>query len=178
MSSGSLLKEKEVGTIEQLMMLPVDSWQILLAKITPIFTLMMVDVVIGLGLATIVFQLPFRGNVVTFAFASALYILTAIGVGTTLAAVCRSMRQAQLSSFFINIPVVLFSGAVVPLDTMPQALRVITVVDPLRYYQEIARAIILKGTTSGALLPDIVALTICCVCIWTLSVRLFERQLA
>ncbi len=90
---------------------------------------------------------------------------------------CRSQRQAQLVSFFINIPLILLSGTVVPLDTMPWFLQTLSLVDPLRYYTLIARGVILKGATLAMLWQQLGLLALSAVVVLTVSANRFRRQL-
>ncbi len=94
-----------------------------------------------------------------------------------LGSVCRSQRQAQLASFFINIPLILLSGTVVPLDTMPPIMQAISIFDPLRYYTLIARGVILKGATFAMLWQQVALLALSAVLILMISANRFRRQL-
>ncbi len=176
-ASATILKERENGTMEQLLMTPAEPWEILLAKIIPLVAFLLADVCIAIALAHMVFGLPFRGNFVVFLFASALYAFVGIGFGMLLGSVCQSQRQAQLTSFFINIPLILLSGTVVPFDTMPKAMQTVAIFDPLRYYTLVARGIILKGATLEMLWPDIALLLIFALLLLWLSASRFRRQL-
>lgn len=176
-SAATVLKERERGTMEQLLMTPAEAWEILLAKIVPLVTFLMGDVLLAIFAAQAIFHMPFRGNLLLFLFASALYAFVGIGFGMLLGSVCSSQRQAQLASFFINIPLILLSGTVVPLDTMPAAMQAISIVDPLRYYTVIARGIILKGATFSMLWQQLGLLALSAVLVLIVSANRFRRQL-
>lgn len=176
-SAATVLKERERGTMEQLLMTPAEAWEILLAKIIPLVTFLMGDVLLAIFAAQAIFHMPFRGNLLLFLFASALYAFVGIGFGMLLGSVCSSQRQAQLASFFINIPLILLSGTVVPLDTMPAAMQAISIVDPLRYYTVIARGIILKGATFSMLWQQLGLLALSAVLVLIVSANRFRRQL-
>ena len=176
-ASATVLRERESGTMEQLLMTPASSAEILLAKITPLVLFLMGDVCLAIGAARIIFGLPFRGNLALFLIASALYAFVGIGMGMMLGSICRSQRQAQLASFFINIPLILLSGTVVPLDTMPWFLQTLSLIDPLRYYTVIARGVILKGATLVMLWQQLMWLALSAIVVLTVSANRFCRQL-
>jgi ABC-type multidrug transport system permease subunit len=108
-ASAAILRERESGTIDQLMMTPAETWEILVAKVIPLMIFMLADVALAIIVSRVAFGMPFRGSILAFALGSAFYLLTGIGMGMLLGSLCRSQRQAQLSSFFINIPVILLS---------------------------------------------------------------------
>lgn len=176
-ASATVLRERESGTMEQLLMTPASSWEILLAKIIPLAVFLLGDVCLAIGAARIIFGMPFRGGLALFLIASALYAFVGIGMGMMLGSMCRSQRQAQLVSFFINIPLILLSGTVVPLDTMPWVLQILSWADPLRYYTLIARGIILKGATLSMLWQPLVLLAISAILVLSVSANRFRKQL-
>ncbi|MBA3857462.1 MAG: ABC transporter permease [Cyanobacteria bacterium PR.3.49] len=176
-ASATVLKERERGTMEQLLMTPAAGWEILLAKIIPLVTFLIGDVLLAIFAAQIIFHMPFRGNLFLFLFASALYAFVGIGFGMLLGSICHSQRQAQLASFFINIPLILLSGTVVPLDTMPPVMQAISIFDPLRYYTLVARGVILKGATFSMLWQEVALLAFAAALILVVSANRFRRQL-
>jgi ABC-2 type transport system permease protein len=176
-ASATILKERENGTIEQLLMTPAEPWEILLAKIIPLVAFLLADVCLAIGAAHLIFALPFRGSFLLFMIASALYAFVGIGFGMLLGSLCSSQRQAQLASFFINIPMILLSGTVVPFDTMPAAMQVLAMFDPLRYYTIIARGVILKGSTFEMLWFDLALLVVFASLLLWISANRFRRQM-
>lgn len=177
-SSAAVIREKDSGTLEQLLMTPVSSLQILLAKIIPLSLLLMVTVLVCLAITVLVFHVPFRGNIFLFLFVSFLAILVGISIGIALAAFSQNQRQSLLTSFFVNLPVIQLSGAVAPLESIPQIFQWISLLDPLRYYVTCVRAIILKGAGLEAIWPDVLALATFAVVLLALSTSKFGRQLA
>jgi ABC-2 type transport system permease protein len=176
-AAATVLRERESGTMEQLLMTPASSWEILLAKIIPLAVFLLGDVCLAIFAARVIFGMPFRGSLTLFLIASALYAFVGIGMGMMLGSMCRSQRQAQLVSFFINIPLILLSGTVVPLDTMPWLFQTLSWADPLRYYTLIARGIILKGATLSMLWQQLVLLAISAILVLIVSANRFRRQL-
>lgn len=177
-SSAVILRERDLGTMEQLLMTPSSVWEIVLAKIIPIFVLLMTDIVLGVFLSQMIFGLPFRGNPITFLLGSAIYVCVCIGTGILLGTLCKSQRQAQLSSFFINIPLIVLSGSVVPFESMPAFLQALSSLDPLRYYTLLSKGILLKGAGIIDLWPNFLVLIVYAAIILFASVNRFRRQLA
>lgn len=176
-SSAALIREKDVGTLEQLLMTPVSSLQILLAKIIPLSIVLMVNVVVSLFIAICIYHVPFRGNFIVFFAVSLLFIFVGIATGTALATISQNQRQSLLTSFFVNLPVIQFSGALTPLESMPAFWRGISVFDPLRYYVTCVKAIMLKGAPLSTILPDVLALAAFAVIFLTISADRFRKQL-
>jgi ABC-2 type transport system permease protein len=125
-SSVTLVKEKDSGTLEQLLMTPADSWEILLAKIIPLLVMLNGTVLLALFVGKLMFNLPFRGNFFTYMFVSNIYIFVVISVGIILATVSKNQRQAILTSFFINLPLIQLSGALSPIESMPEFFRMLS----------------------------------------------------
>lgn len=177
-SSAAVIREKDSGTLEQLLMTPVSSLQILLAKIIPLSILLMVTVMVCLLVSIFVFHVPFRGSFILFLFVSFLAILVGISIGIALAAYSQNQRQSLLTSFFVNLPVIQLSGAVAPLESIPELFQWLSLLDPLRYYVNCVRAIILKGAGLEAIWPDVLALAAFAIILLVLSTSKFGRQLA
>lgn len=177
-SSAAVVREKDSGTLEQLLMTPVNSLQILLAKIIPLSALLMVTVIVCLVVSALVFHIPFRGSMLLFLFVSFLAILVGISIGIALAAFSQNQRQSLLTSFFVNLPVIQLSGAVAPLESIPEFFQWLSLFDPLRYYVTCVRSIILKGAGLEAIWPDVLALAAFAFILLALSTSKFGRQLA
>ncbi|NJO40858.1 MAG: ABC transporter permease [Cyanobacteria bacterium RU_5_0] len=176
-SSAAVVREKDTGTLEQLLMTPAEAWEILLAKIVPLFILLMGDVFLALGVGELVFHLPFRGSLPLFLLISALYVSVGIGIGILLATVSKNQQQVVLTSFFINLPLIQTSGAIAPIETMPAFFRYLSLINPLRHYVVIARGFLLKGVGILELWQHILALALFAVILLAFSVRQFRRQL-
>ncbi|MGL5075137.1 MAG: ABC transporter permease [Waterburya sp.] len=176
-SSVTLIREKDVGTLEQLLMTPAAEWEILLAKIAPLFILLMGDVLLASGLARLVFNLPFNGNFGLFLLLSGLYLFVCIGLGILLATLSRNQQQVILTSFFFNVPIIQLSGAIAPIESMPDIFRFLSFFDPLRHYVAINRGLILKGVGLGEIWQHAIALVIFAVLLLTVSIKRFRSQL-
>lgn len=176
-AAASMVREKEVGTVEQLLMTPAEAGEIITAKIAPIFVILSGDIILSLTVARLVFDLPLHGSFLLFFFSGSLCVLSGIGIGTLVATFVRSQQQAQLMSFFINPPLVLLSGATTPIEAMPQWLQPLTLLNPIRHFATIARGVLLKGTGVEMLYPNLLALTAFCVVMVSVSAWRFRRQL-
>ncbi|XGV96519.1 MAG: ABC transporter permease [Leptolyngbya sp. BL-A-14] len=177
-SAVTVVREKDTGTLEQLLMTPAEAWEILLAKVVPLFVLLLGDVFLALSLGRIVFGLPFRGNLLLFIAMSGLYLFVGIGVGIMLATISKSQQQVVLTAFFINLPMVQTSGAIAPIETMPTFFKVVSLLNPLRHYIAIVRGILLKGVGLEALWMHALALAIIAIVLLTISVNKFRSQLS
>jgi ABC-2 type transport system permease protein len=176
-SSSAMIKEREAGTVEQLLMTPASTGEIIVAKIAPLFLLLLVMVFLVLGLMKIAFGVPIRGNILLVFTGAALCVLCGIGIGTLLATFTKSAQQAQLMSFFVNPPMAVLSGALTPIEGMPGWLQPITLVNPVRHFGAITRAALLKGSGIDVLWPNFAALTAFTLITVMLSVIRFRRQL-
>jgi len=176
-SSVTLVKEKDSGTLEQLLMTPADSWEILVAKIVPLMVMLTGTVLIALVVSTLMFNLPFRGNFITYMFVSGIYIFVVISIGIILATISKNQRQAILTSFFFNLPLIQLSGALSPIESMPDFFRYLTYLNPLRYYIQCIRNILLKGVGIEVMWRDILVLAVVAIVLLLSSAARFRRQL-
>jgi ABC-2 type transport system permease protein len=176
-SSTTVIREKDTGTLEQLLMTPAQGWEILAAKIVPLFVLLLGDVLLACSLARGVFGLPFLGNFLLFLALSGIYIFVCIGIGILIATLSRSQQQVVLTSFFFNVPIIQLSGAIAPIESMPPFFRTLSFFDPLRHFVTIARSLILKGSGLEILLPDVLALIVFAIILLGISINRFRAQL-
>src|SRR5436190_9962196 len=174
-ASAFAVKEKETGTIEQLLMTPAQTGEMLLAKTSPVFVLMMVVLFAALIVGMLVFGLPVRGALWLFTVAGGFAALAGIGIGVMVATVSRSQQQAQLLTFFVNPPITLLSGATAPLDNMPEIFQKLSYIDPLRYMVTIVRGVTLKDSPWSALWPNLLALAIFSIVLFAISAWRFRK---
>src|SRR5437016_8100253 len=127
----TMTRERERGTIEQLLMLPASTAEIVIAKIAPVFAMLWVMVVICMLLIKFAFGVPFHGSFALFTFGTALCLLCGIGVGTTIASFSKSAKQAMLTGFFVNPLLFSLSGSLNPIEGMPKWMRLLTVLHPI-----------------------------------------------
>ena len=176
-SSASLVREKEIGTVEQLLMTPAESSEIIIAKVAPIFLLLALDIGLALGVARLVFGVPVRGSLLLFFVAASLCVLCGIGLGMMIATFTRTQQQAQLMGFFTNPPLALLSGATTPIEAMPTWLQPITSVNPVKHFAIISRGILLKGSGVDVLYPQLIALAVIALVMVSVSAWQFRKQL-
>jgi ABC-2 type transport system permease protein len=174
-ASALAVKEKETGTIEQLLMTPAQTGEMLLAKTSPVFVLMMVVLFAALGAGTLVFGLPVRGSLWLFTVAGAFASLAGIGIGVMIATVSKSQQQAQLLTFFVNPPLTMLSGATSPIENMPAIFQKLSYIDPLRYMVTIVRGVTLKNAPWEALWPNLVALASFAIVLFAISAVRFRK---
>jgi ABC-2 type transport system permease protein len=176
-SSASLVREKELGTVEQLLMTPAESSEIIIAKVAPIFFLLALDIALALSVARIVFGVPVRGSLLLFFLAASLCVLCGIGLGMMIATFTRTQQQAQLMGFFTNPPLALLSGATTPIEAMPSWLQPLTALNPVKHFAIISRGILLKGSGVDVLYPQLLALTAIALVMVSISAWRFRKQL-
>jgi ABC-2 type transport system permease protein len=176
-ASTAMIKEREAGTVEQLLMTPAGTTEIILAKIAPLFLLMFIMILIAMTLMRVAFNVPLRGSLLLVVAGAALCILCGIGIGTFVATFTRSAQQAQLIAFFINPPLATLSGSLTPVEAMPQWLQPITVFNPIRHFGIISRAALIKGAGMDTLWPNFLALAAFTFVLVSLSVWRFRKQL-
>lgn len=176
-SSTTVIREKDSGTLEQLLMTPADSWEIALAKIIPLFGVLMGVVVLALSISRIVFDLPIEGNLLLYLALSGLYVFVTIGFGMMLATLAKSQQQVILSAFFINLPLIILSGAISPIESMPTVFQYISLFNPLRHFIEISRGLLLRGAGLDILWVNAGALAVMATLLLTVSVIQFRKQL-
>jgi ABC-2 type transport system permease protein len=175
-ASALAVKEKETGTIEQLLMTPAQTGEMLLAKTSPVFALMMVVLIVALGVGILVFGVPVRGALWLFVVAGAAAAMAGIGIGVMVATVSRSQQQAQLLTFFVNPPITLLSGATSPLENMPQFFQKLAYLNPLRYFVTIVRGVTLKDAPWSALWPNLLVLIAFAAVLFSISAWRFRKQ--
>src|SRR5437588_3347740 len=176
-SSASLVREKEIGTVEQLLMTPAESSEIIVAKVAPIFLLLAIDIGLALGVARLVFGVPVRGSLLLFFLAASLCVLCGIGLGMMIATFPRTKQQAQLMGFFTNPPLALLSGATTPIEAMPAWLQPVTSINPVKHFAIISRGILLKGSGVDVLYPQLIALAVIALVMVSVSAWQFRKQL-
>lgn len=176
-AAASMVREKEVGTVEQLLMTPAGAGEIIIAKIAPVFLLLTADILLALGVARLAFGVPVRGSFLLFFISGSLCVLSGIGIGTLISTFVDSQQQAQLMGFFINPPLVLLSGTTTPVEAMPQWLQPLTMLNPVRHFSIISRGVLLKGIGIEILYPNLLALLGFCILLVGVSAWRFRQQL-
>jgi ABC-2 type transport system permease protein len=174
--AAGLAAEKEAGTIEQLLVMPFRPWELMLAKVIPTLVVSLVSLALALWLPWW-FEVPIRGRLGLFFALSALFLMSSLGFGLWLGTLVANLQQALLLSFFTVVPVLVISGGLVPIESMPRGIQALSLLSPLRYYHEIGFGIFLKGVGIEVLWPQALALGALGVGLFGLGARGFRRQI-
>ncbi|HTY58816.1 MAG TPA: ABC transporter permease [Bacteroidota bacterium] len=178
LTSLGIVKEKEIGTLEQLMVTPIRPYQLIIGKLLPFTVIGFVDVVIVLAIARFWFHVPLVGSLPLLFALSGLFILTTLGLGLFISTIARTQQQAMLiAQFFFFMPFLFLSGFAFPVANMPRVIQYATYVIPLRYFLEIVRGVFLKGAGLAELWGQALALLGIGVLILSLSVLRFHKTL-
>lgn len=159
LTSAAIVKERERGTIEQLIVTPIRSWELVIAKITPYVLVSMIDVMIILVVGTFWFGVPIRGSLMLLLTLTGLFLLPNLGIGLVVSTIARTQQQAQFMVMPIMLPTFFLSGFLFPVSTLPAVLQVISRFLPVSYFLVIVRSIVIKGAGLELLLPQVAALT-------------------
>jgi len=174
----TMIRERERGTIEQLLMLPASTGEIVIAKIAPMFAMLCIMVVICMLLIRFAFAVPFHGSFVLVTCGAALCLLCGIGVGTTIASFSKSAKQSMLLGFFVNPLLFSLSGSLNPVEGMPKWMQPLTVLNPIHHLATIARGCLIKGSGFADLWTNFFALAALTLGLLTLSIWRFRGQLS
>jgi ABC-2 type transport system permease protein len=177
LTSTAIVRERERGTIEQLIVTPIRSWELLVGKLAPYVLLAFIDTIEILVLGVLLFGVPIAGSVPLLLACSALFLVIPLGVGLLISTFAKTQQEAVLVSLFFLLPNIFLSGFFFPIAAMPQWLQVITYLFPLRYFLSIVRGIILKGADLAVLYPEVIAITIYGTIVMTIATRRFRKRL-
>lgn len=153
-----LAREKEMGTLEQVLVTPIAPGILLVGKLTPFVVIGLVDVTLALAVGAWAFHVPLLGSMPFLYLATGLYVLSTLAVGLLISALSGSQQQAFMGGFLFMLPAVLLSGNMTPIASMPEWMQPITLLNPVRYYVEVLRAVLLKGAGAAELWPHALAL--------------------
>jgi ABC-2 type transport system permease protein len=177
LTSMSVVREKEIGTMEQIMVTPITPFEFILGKTLPFAIIGYAVICLVSAIAVFWFKVPMRGNFGTLLFGAGLYILTMLGSGLFISTISGTQQQAMISTFFFFFPAMLLSGFAFPIANMPEVVQWCTYLNPLRYFLVIVRAIFLKGVGLNILWPNYLALGLMAIVMLTLSIRRFHKTL-
>jgi len=159
LSSMAIVREKELGTLEQLNVTPLSRWELIVGKLLPYALLGMVDVLLVIAVALGWFEVPLRGSVLLLLAMCGIYLMTTLGLGLFVSTISSTQQQAMMTAtFFFLVPMVYLSGFIFPIENMPVAIQWVTTLIPLRYFLVIVRGVFLKGAGLEILWPQFAAL--------------------
>lgn len=178
LTSMSVVREKEMGTMEQIVVTPVTPAEFILGKTMPSIVLGFVNMIFITLISVFWFDIPVRGSIVTLFAANGFFLMTTIGVGLLISTVSDTQQQAMMSTFFFYFPAVLLSGFMFPIANMPAIVQYFTYLNPLRYFLVIIRGIFLKGVGVPVLWPQILTLLVLGILVLALAVKRFRKTIA
>ena len=178
LSAMGVVREKEIGTMEQISVTPIRPWQLLVGKLFPSAVIGMVQMLLVTALAVWGFGVPLRGSFLLLLALTQLFLFNTLGLGLLVSTVVRTQQQAMmLTAFGLMVPMIYLSGLIFPIENMPQVIQYVTYIVPVRYYAVILRGIFLKGSGLAELWPQAVALTLMGVSLLALAVLRFRKSL-
>lgn len=173
----AVVREREIGTLEQIMVTPISRAEFILAKTLPFFLIGLFDAALIAAVGTFWFEIPFRGSLLTLLPGVFVYILCMLGIGLFISTVSSTQQQAMVTSFFFTMPAITFSGFGYPIASMPQWMQMLTYLDPLRYFLIVIRSVYLKGTGLDILWPQMAAMAAIGAVMLTVSILRFHKSL-
>jgi ABC-2 type transport system permease protein len=177
LTAQAIVREREIGTLEQIMVTPIRPWELVVGKTLPFAMIGLLDAIIIALIGVFWFEVPFRGNPLILFLGNVLFLMSAVGIGLFISTISSTQQQAQISTFFFAMPAFILSGFAFPLENMPEWLQNITYINPLRYFLVIIRGVFLKGNGLDILWPQMVALIILGGLMILLSSLRFQKRL-
>ncbi|MHB2154694.1 ABC transporter permease [Calditrichota bacterium GD2] len=174
----SIVREKEIGTLEQLMVTPIRNWELLAGKIIPLALIVMALFNVGMFAARLIFGLWMKGGILGLELMAALFALSGLSLGILISTVARTQQQAMFLAWFFMVFSLLLSGFFIPIENMPPAIQAITYLNPARYFMVIVREIYLKGTPLKYLWGQAAAMTVFGVLMFILASLRFQKRIA
>lgn len=178
LTSMAVVREREIGTMEQLMVTPIRPLELILGKTLPFALICLADVLAVTAVGVLWFHIPIYGSLWLLLAGAILYLMSTIGVGLFISTISHTQQQALMSSFFFYLPAVLLSGFMFPISNMPPAAQWLTYLNPLRYFLVIIRGIFLKGSGLETLWPQFAALAILGIALLSISSTRFQKRMA
>ena len=173
----AIVREKEIGTMEQLMVTPIRPTELILGKTLPFVVVGFFDMLLVFAVSLLLFKVPFVGSFTLLCFAALLFILTTLGAGLFISTVAKTQQQANMATFLLFQPFSMLSGFTFPIRNMPEVIQYFTYLNPMRYFLEVVRGVFLKGSGVDTLWPNLLALAVFGVVVLTLAIKRFHKQL-
>ena len=173
----AIVREREVGTLEQILVTPIQPIEFIIGKTLPFFLIGLFEVLIVAVFGMLWFKVPFKGNPLVLLLGTSLFLLSTLAIGLLISTVCKTQQQAFSSNFFVLNPMFILSGFGFPIASMPDALQWLTYLDPLRYFLVIIRATYLKGVGLDLLWPQMAGLATLSLGLFALAVLRLHKSL-
>lgn len=177
LTSTSIVRERERGTIEQLIVTPIRSWELVAGKMLPYVLIAFFDTVEILVAGVLLFNVPINGSLSLLLLLSGLFLVTTLGMGLLISTVANTQQEAMITTMFTLLPAIFLSGFMFPLAAMPGWLQAVSYVIPLRYFLIITRGIVLKGVSADVLMPEIIILAVFALLVMGATAVRFRKQL-
>jgi len=174
----AIVKERERGTLEQLIVTPIKRWELIMGKVLPFVVIAFIEIGLVIGIGVWWFGVPFRGNILLLLALCTAFLFTTVGQGLLVSTISRTQHQAQMTAWFFMMPTMMLSGFIFPIENMPKVIQAVTYAIPLRYFLVIVRGIFLKGVGIAALWDQVLILSLLGVLIFTVSVLRFQKRFA
>ena len=173
----AIVREREVGTLEQILVTPIQPIEFIIGKTLPFFLIGLFEVAIVAVFGMLWFHVPFKGNPLVLMLGTSLFLLSALAIGLLISTLCKTQQQAFSSNFFVLNPMFILSGFSFPISSMPDALQWLTYLDPLRYFLVIIRATYLKGVGIDVLWPQMLGLAALGLSLFAMAVMRLQKSL-
>jgi len=177
LTATAIVRERERGTIEQLIVTPIRSWELVVGKLAPYVIIAFIDTVEILVAGVLIFGVPINGSLPLLLLLAALFLISTLGLGLFISTISNTQQEAVLTAMFTMLPSIFLSGFFFPLAAMPQFLQVISYAIPLRYFLIVVRGIVVKGIGAEALWPEIIALSVFAILIMGGAALRFRKRL-
>ena len=177
LTSIAVIREKEAGTLEQLLVTPVKPYELILGKTIPYILISLVQLTVIIIAAIYWFSIPVAGSMALLFATACLFLLSTLGIGLFISTVSSTQQQAMMATFFVMLPFFLLSGFVFPISNMPPVVQWLTYLNPLRHFLVIVRGIFLKGVGIEALWPQMASLTVLGICVFAAAIARFKKRL-
>ena len=177
LTSTAIVRERERGTIEQLIVTPIRAWELVLGKLLPYMVIGFIGTLEILAAGVLIFGVPIAGSIPLLLLLSGLFLVTTLGLGLFISTIASTQQEAMITSLFFNLPSIFLSGFFFPLEAMPRFLQLVSYLIPLRYFLVIVRGIVLKGVGLPAIWPEVLALAVFAVLIMGGAALRFHKRL-
>jgi len=174
----NIVREKEIGTLEQLSVTPIKNYELIIGKVVPFAILGFALFNVGLLAGGVIFDIWIKGNLLLLYTMSIIYMMTTLGLGIFISTISSTQQQAMFFAWFISIFTILLSGFFVPVQNMPDFMQFITYLNPTRYFMEVVRGVILKGSGLIALWPELVGMIVFGTIILSSAILRFHKRLS
>ena len=177
LTSIAIIREKEAGTMEQLIVTPLKSYEFIMGKTIPYIIVSLVQMIGVVIFAIFWFEIPLKGSILLLFFSTFLFLLSTLSIGLFISTISSTRQQAMMTTFFFILPFLMLSGFIFPIANMPEVVQWLTYLNPLRFFLVIVRGIFLKGVGLEVLWPQCLALAILGIIVFSGAISLFKKRL-